>query len=335
MKEQDIQRLLAGLGEASHERVETHISWVLLGPQRAYKIKKPVQFDFLDFSTVEKRKHYCERELQLNNRLSDGVYLSVVPVRQSGEAIHLNGEGAIVDYAVEMKRLDSEQRMDLRLQAGSVGTREMQQLARQLAAFHREAEVIRQPISAAQHFEDFADIRSGRGALETLHGPAAGEQLEASVGQAERFLAQYAESMEARHAEGFVVDGHGDLHGRNIFLLDPPVIFDCIEFDDEKRHVDILDELAFLSMDLQYHEQPQLQGALLQAYRGHYEVFRRPGDWQLFHYYKCYRANVRLKVNLLSAGSGVSADAELAGRIRRFWTLYQHLMEALGAAPMG
>jgi len=333
MKQQDIQQLLSALGDAEHELVETHISWVLLGPRWAYKIKKPVRFDFLDFSSLAQRKYYCERELQLNRRLSEGIYRAVLPVRHIEAGFHLEGEGETVDYAVQMKRLDSQQRMDLRLEAGKVGVEEMQQLARQLSAFHREAEQIRQPLPAGQQFEDFADLRSAREPLEELLGQEAGERLEESVAQAEAFLEEHANRMEERHALGFVVDGHGDLHGRNIFLLDPPVIFDCIEFDDEKRHIDILDELAFLCMDLEYHEQPQLERALLRAYRARYEVFQRPEDWQLFHYYKCYRANVRLKVNLLSAGNSASAEDALAGRIRQFWALYQRLMAILGQAP--
>ncbi len=333
MKPSEIQQLLAGLGTADYQLEETHISWVLLGPHRAYKIKKPVRFDFLDFSTLAQRKYYCERELQLNRRLTEGVYQAVVPVRRSGGMVHLGGVGEVVDYAVQMKRLDSAQRMDLRLEAGGVGARDMQQLARQLAAFHRSATPIRCPIPAARHAADFAAIGSVRPTLERLHGPEAGAALEGSTGRAAQFLEAQAGRLEERHAAGFVVDGHGDLHGRNIFLLDPPVIFDCIEFDEEKRQVDVLDELAFLCMDLEYHGQPQLEGALLRAYRAKYEVFQCPEDWQLFHYYKCYRANVRLKVNLLSAGGTAEVSPKLAGRIGRFWALYQRLMRGLGQVP--
>lgn len=329
MKQEDIQQLLATLGKTEYELEETHISWVLLGPQWAYKIKKPLQFDFLDFSTLAQRKHYCEREVELNNRLSEGIYQAVLPVRQSDGKFRLGEEGQIVDYAVQMKRMDSDQRMDLRLQAGSVGEREMQQLAGQLSAFHQRAESIQQPVSIKQQFEDFADILSARTMLEELHGKAAGKHLAESVGRAKSFLAQHAKRMEARQTAGFVVDGHGDLHGRNIFLLDPPVIFDCIEFNDELRHIDILDELAFLCMDLHYHQQPQLEAALLQAYRKRHEVFHTPEDWQLFRYYKWYRANVRLKVNLLRAEGEAPVGDELKGLIRRFWGLYGRLQADL------
>jgi len=329
MKPEDIQQLLAGLGKAEYELEETHISWVLLGPKWAYKIKKPVSFDFLDFSSLGQRKHYCERELELNNRLSEGIYQAVRPVRQSDRKFHLGEEGQIVDYAVQMKRMDSAKRMDLQLEAGQVGEQNMHQLAAQLSGFHQRAATIRQPISVEQQFEDFANIRSAQSALEELHGEAAGQQLEESVQQAKRFLTQHAERMKARRAAGFVVDGHGDLHSRNIFLLDPPVIFDCIEFNDELRHIDILDELAFLCMDLQYHQQPELETALLHAYRERHEVFHAPEDWQLFRYYKWYRANVRLKINLLRAAGEEPVGNELKELIRRFWVLYRRLGEGI------
>lgn len=330
MKPSDIQQLLTGLGAADYQLEETHISWVLLGPAWAYKIKKPVRFDFLDFSSLAQRKYYCERELQLNRRLTEGVYRAVVPVRRSGGTVHLGGEGEVVDYAVQMKRFDSAQRMDLRLEAGQVGAAELQQIARQLSAFHRGAAPIRRAIPAEAHAAGFADICSARATLDKLCGNGAGAALENSTARAAQFLLAHAKRLEERHAAGFVVDGHGDLHGRNIFLLDPPVIFDCIEFDDEKRQVDVLDELAFLCMDMQYHGQPQLEGVLLRAYRAKYEVFLCPADWQLFHYYKCYRANVRLKVNLLSAAGTAAVSPKLAGRIGRFWALYQRLMQSLG-----
>lgn len=329
MKQEDIQQLLATLGEAEYELEETHISWVLLGPQWAYKIKKPLQFDFLDFSTLEQRQYYCQREIELNNRLSEGIYQQVLPVRHHEGNFHLGEQGVIVDYAVQMKRMDSAKRMDLQLEAGQVGEKDLYQLATQLSDFHQRAAPIRQPISVEQQFADFADLRSARSVLEELHGKAAGQRLEESVQQAKRFLPQHAERMKARQAAGFVVDGHGDLHSRNIFLLDPPVIFDCIEFNDKLRHIDILDELAFLSMDLQYHGQPQLETALLQAYRQRHEVFHTPEDWQLFCYYKWYRANVRLKVNLLRAEEEAAVDAGLKELIRRFWELYGQLGEGL------
>lgn len=325
MNKNAIQLLVKTLGEAQFEIIETHISWVLLSSPFVYKIKKPVQFDFLDFSSLEKRKYYCERELLLNQRFSKDMYLSVLPITQLDEYhFEIDGAGVVVDYALQMKRMDSEQQMDKCLLKGQVTPAQMVQLAQEVAAFHQQASTIYTPIPVETHIHEFSDILSIRAPLVQHLGKASSKQLEKEVLKAQEYLTAAASHLEQRHHDGFVLDGHGDLHSRNIFMLAPPVLFDCIEFDDDMRRVDILNELAFLCMDLRYHQQEWLEPPFIEAYRKTREIIHSDADWTLFTYYKWYRANVRLKVNLLGLSEKKAITADQREVIKRLWQLFIH-----------
>ena len=325
MNKDSIQLLVKALGESHFELIETHISWVLLGEQFVYKIKKPVQFDFLDFSSLEKRRYFCERELILNQRFSKDMYLSVLPITQDVEGhFDINGKGAVVDYALQMKRMDSEQQMDKCLLKGQVTPTQMVQLAQEIAAFHKQTTTIYTPIPIEKHIHEFSDILSIQAPLAAHLGQAISNQLAEEVIKAQQYLKAASSYMEQRHHDGFVVDGHGDLHSRNIFMLSPPVLFDCIEFDDHMRQVDILNELAFLCMDLRYHQQASLEPPFIEAYRKIREIFHSEADWALFTYYKWYRANVRLKVGLLGLSEKKVITPKQQEAIQRLWQLFIH-----------
>jgi aminoglycoside phosphotransferase family enzyme len=325
MNKDSIQFLTKTLGEAQFELIETHISWVLLGEKLAYKIKKPVQFDFLDFSSLENRKHFCERELLLNQRFSKGMYLAVLPITQEGEShFTISGSGTVVDYALQMRRMDSARQMDKCLLRKQVTPVQMAELAQEIATFHQQATIIYNPIPVETHIHEFSDILSIQSILAVHLGPAISRQLEAEVTKAQQYLKGAASHMVQRHQQGFVVDGHGDLHSRNIFMLSPPVLFDCIEFDDKMRQVDLLDELAFLCMDLRYHQQEELEAPFLKAYRKTREIFHTAADRALFTYYKWYRANVRLKVNLLGLSEKKAITANQQEAVKRLWQLFTH-----------
>lgn len=296
------QLLAAGQFETTEvQLVETHVSWVLLSDRFAYKIKKPVKFSFLDFSTLEKRHFYCERELELNNRLAPDMYLSVVPIIQSGEQIGVGGDGEVLDYALKMKRMDSTRQMHDLLEQNEVSKTDIQKLAEKIAIFHGHAEVIATPVDIATIQANFADILRIRDFLshhlkkETVH------VLEEAVQKSNSFLNQHAKRLQERSQSGFIVDGHGDLHSRNIFLLDEPVIFDCLEFNDSFRRLDMLDEVAFLCLDLDFYHHPDLETYFLEQYLEKMPCLRDEEDRQIFNYYKLYRANVRLKVTFLKA----------------------------------
>lgn len=323
MTNQQIQQLLATLGSDTHQLVETHISWVILGKDFVYKLKKPLAFGFLDFSTLEQRKYYCNRELILNNRLSQGVYLEVLPVCYDDGEYQIGDQGTVVDYALKMRRLDTNQQMNIRLEEKRVSPANMQALAKELAIFHQSADRITAPVSWEQQYEDFADILSVKNTLSLIEGYDTTTQLKESCQQAQHFLRQHQHRIIERQQLGFLIDGHGDLHSGNIFLLTPPVIFDCIEFNDQLRQLDILNELAFLCMDLHYYQQQHLESPFLLSYRQLFEAFFTEEDWALFQYYKWYRANVRLKVYLLAAQGKEIVSPELKEQVHQRWELFK------------
>lgn len=285
------------------ELVETHISWVILTEKVAYKLKKPVEFSFLNFSSLDKRKFFCERELTLNRRLTTNVYLDVIPIFKKEDEVFtfLEEDATIVDYAVKMKRLDGDRQMHLLLENKEVKPEHMEQLAQQLANFHMSTDVVMAHPKLKTMQADFADLLKVIPFIETHWGADAALLLHKSVEHSEFVLNTLRARIYERHLEGFTVDGHGDLHSKNIFLLDKPVIFDCIEFNDHFRKLDVLNELAFLCMDLDFHRQPELGNSLLHEYNQRYICISNNEDEKLFEYYKLYRANVRLKVSTLNA----------------------------------
>ena len=312
------------------ELVETHISWVILTERYAFKIKKPVKFSFLDFSTRDKRRHYCEREVALNNRLTRNIYLDVVPIyRSEDQTFGFNEENAeVVDHAVKMKRLDSERQMHLLLEKRKVERGHIDQLADQLASFHMSTDVIMTHPDLQTLQADFADLLKVAPFVEEHWGADAALLLHKGVEHSEVLLESLRDRIYERHLEGFTVDGHGDLHSRNIFLLEKPVIFDCIEFNDHLRHLDVLSELAFLCMDLDVHEQTGLSDHLIDTYNKKYTCITDACDERLFDYYKLYRANVRLKVNALNAmqiEEGEAPKQQLQG-IAAFLELFEEYL---------
>jgi aminoglycoside phosphotransferase family enzyme len=314
--------------------IETHISWVLIGERSVYKFKKPVHYSFLDFSTAEKRRYYCEREIMLNRRLTAGIYLDVVPVRQTSEGWTLaDGEGAPVDHAVHMRKMDPLRRMDLLAREGRVIGEEIDTLAVRLARFHRRAEIVPDrsgKADAGAMRELFNDLAREKEFLGLGLGPWAATLIEKAISCSDRFLQQITPLLDRRRKAGLCRDGHGDLHCRNIFLVDPPQVFDCIEFNDGLRRIDVLNDIAFLCMDLDSLGHPELAQRLMIRWTQHFPDALGAADRPLLEYYKAYRANIRAKINSLRARSAVSLDEKrialeaAAGYLRlmdRYWTL--------------
>ncbi len=308
--------------------VETHISWVLLARNFVFKIKKPLYYSFLDFSTLEKRKYYCEHELTLNRRLTDGMYLAVVPIREKGSQIIIgDGEGEILDYAVKMKRMDETRQMNLLLEKGEVTLNHLDQLADLLANFHEKALIIKAPTNTASLQEDFADILKTSDFIGKTIGKDKATVIENSVAFSATFLKKHAAKILERHRQGFTIDGHGDLYSQNIFLPvnGKPIIFDCIEFSDHFRHLDVLNELAFFCMDLEYYGKPDLAEYFLEKYNLLNPSLFNQEDNNLFRYYKLYRANVRAKIGALKAMQ--MTDELLLTKQLKFVKNYLSLME--------
>ena len=286
-------------GSKQTELVETHISWVILTDHFAFKIKKPVRFSFLDFSTLPLRKHFCEEEVQLNRRLTD-IYLEAVPILFDGQDYGIGTEGETVDYAVKMNRVDGNRQMDLLLKKDLVRQEDIEELAIIIAHFHQHARIVRRHFDPAATKEDFSDLASISPVL-TEHVDEKFTPLIADwIALANEILDKYAWRFTQRVEENFVRDVHGDLHSRNIFLLEKPIIFDCIEFNEHFRINDVLSELAFLAMDLDRFGRSDFKAVLIKKYREYFPCFPQPEDTVIFQYYLLYRASVRLKIAALS-----------------------------------
>ncbi|HVA49182.1 MAG TPA: AAA family ATPase [Pirellulales bacterium] len=305
--------------------IETHISWVFVTDRFVYKLKKPVRFDFVDFSTPEARRRACQDECDLNQRLAAGVYLGVLPVTQTGDGrLALNGRGQTVDWVVKMRRLPADRMLDELIRNGQLSAADIEQLATWLAKYYQRlsplclgAEEYRKKIE--QHVRDNrAELLRGEHRL-----PA--EVVKRCHAAQLRFLALEHAQLDHRVCDGRIVDGHGDLRPEHICLEHEPVVFDCIEFNDELRRVDVADEIGFLAMECDYLG-AQALGARIEA------VYRRVGcdffSAALWNFYKCYRACVRSKVAALAAAQ-TSAPPGDAAHQRSL--AYLHLAERYAA----
>ncbi|MBL6448762.1 phosphotransferase [Fulvivirga sp. 29W222] len=279
---------------------ETHISWVILTKKYAFKLKKPVKLSFLDFSTLKFRKIFCEKEVILNSRYTD-IYESVVPVRHMADSWLLgDGEGLVVDYAVMMRRLPTNMRMDNMLRQNKVNAEDIQLLALQVAAFHQKADKVYAPFMLATAIALFNDIDTCKRIVQKQVGLHYAKKIEEVITWSDGFLRKHANRFQERIERGFVRDVHGDLHSGNVFLDDKPVIFDCIEFNDQYRQIDVLYEVAFMCMDMEAFYQPQLAEIFLNTYSDNFPCFEVEEDYSLLNYFKSLRANVRAKVHTLS-----------------------------------
>ena len=308
------------------ELEETHISWVLLAGAYAYKIKKPLDLGFLDFSTLERRRYYCAEELRLNRRLAPGLYLAVVPIAGAPHMPVLDGTGAPIEYAVKMRRFPRETRLDQVLARGGLEPGHIDLLARELAEFHARVAVAgpESPFGAPEAVyapmrENFEQIRRRGGDAEDLGRLA---QLEAWT--ARRYV-ELADPLRARKRAGFIRECHGDAHLANMVLLGGDVVlFDCIEFSENLRWIDVLSELAFTVMDLDDRGRPELARRLLNAYLEH------TGDYEglsVFRFCQVYRALVRAKVACIRLAQPDLGPGERAA-VRRDYRNYAALAES-------
>ncbi len=306
--------------------IETHISWVILTDEFAFKLKKPVRYDFLDFSTLELRHHFCEEELRLNRRLAPQMYLGVLPVSSTGIGTN---DLPVLDYALQMHRMDNTREMDKLLQTGDISEKDMEHLATLLVDFHLKN---RLPADHAYRPEDdahdFADLYALEADLAALNIKDAG-LLRSWALAIPAFLKSHSTRSDERIRERFWIEGHGDLHSRNIFLPEnqAPIVFDCIEFNRHFRCGDVLNELAFLCMDLEFYGRKDLADAFLQTYTKHWNCFEKPEDALLFGYFKAYRANVRLKVALLELRQ--HPNESLSKTALAYWSLLKQYVQVI------
>lgn len=294
--------------------IETHISWVFLTGLRAYKVKKPVNLAFVDFTELSKRKHCCEEEIRLNSRLAPEIYMKTVAITQDSDrhgGLAVDGNGPVVDYAVCMKQFDDQSVLS-HLPPDQLTNEMIDQLAETVAGFHFNAAVA---TTASEHGAPnvvLAQAQDNFGPLTNAvaDGIAEAQSLEALTVELQDWTNSEADRLrnqiEARHAAGRICECHGDLHLGNMFLSGNRVtIFDGIEFSDDLRWIDVASEVAFLVMDLHHRERSDL------AFRFLNRWLEYSGDYQALHvmpFYLVYRAMVRAKVAALRANQAEPSE---------------------------
>jgi aminoglycoside phosphotransferase family enzyme/predicted kinase len=312
---------------------ETHISHVFIAGPTVYKVKKPVDFGFLNFTTLARRRFYCREEVKLNSRLAPDVYLGVVPLYRKGNAYaFLRSRGAvIVEYAVKMKRIPEEKLLSHLIGEGKLLYGALAKVSEALARFHKEAAIHRRgPYGGietvrANTEENFDQIEPYRGVT------VAPEFYARLVSSTHLFLKERGDLFRERKERGFVREVHGDLHTEHLCLTNPPIILDCIEFNARFRISDVLEDMAFLFMDLEYRGRFDLSAAVSHAYFSHFPDNRSA---ELLLFYKTYRAVVRGKIEGFTADGLKDDPAGRDAALRRakdYYGLAQHYVEHAGA----
>ena len=289
--------------------IETHISCVFLTDTLVYKLKKPVHFEFVDFSTLAARHAACLAEVRLNRRLAPDVYLGVLPITEADKGtLALNGAGRPVEWVVEMRRLPSERTLEVLLRAGTSTVGDMESLALLLGNFYAQAQPV--PIEEAAYRQEIErHVRANRADLTAVAPPEDLPDVRRAHAAQLQFLLLQPEAFDARVRARRVIDGHGDLRPEHICLTEPPVIFDCLEFDSQLRRVDVADELSFLTMECRRLGAADLGASLREA------CLARCGDdppAELLAFYESYRACVRAKVAVLRARQLSDAQRSVA-----------------------
>ena len=303
--------------------VQTHISLVLVADRFVYKIKKPVNFGFLDFLTLEKRAFYCRREIELNKRLARDVYVDVLPVFFDGKRYSMRDKaGKIVEYAVKMKKINSASLMKSLYEKGKLTENHLARLAGVMADFHENA--LRTPridrFGEPDAFkvntdENFAQVKKYKGLI------IGEKQFNTLERWTERFYESNRGLFHDRVERGKIRDCHGDLHMEHVCFTRRLSIIDCIEFNDRFRYSDTVADMAFLLMDLEHHGGEFFSRRLWQDYQ---RLSDEKGAEELLRFYKVYRAFVRGKVNSFQVDDpGISQEAkeEAINRARKYFAL--------------
>lgn len=279
--------------------VQTHISFVLLAGDYVYKFKKPVDFGFLDFSTLEKRKHCCEQELVLNRRLCPEIYLDLITVNKEKEEFSLNGDGEVVEYGVKMARMPEEKMMVNIIRSGQLERTHIDNLVSVLVPFYEKADRSEEidkfgtadavGVNVLENFDQTKDF-VGNNSLSR-------QQFDTISSYAREFLAR-SDKFEERISNGKIRDCHGDMYSANICLADKVYIYDCIEFNQRFRYCDVASDVAFLAMDLDFWGLEELSNYCINSF---VNLSGDNGLAGMLDFYKCYRAYVRGKIGLFTA----------------------------------
>ena len=311
--------------------IQTHISFVVIAGDSVYKWKKTVNFGFLDFSTLEKRKFYCERELILNRRLCPEVYLDLVTINATDGRLSLDGPGEVVEYGIKMARMPEDRMMTRVIETGKLNKGHIDAIIATLIPFYQTAE-------AGASIREFG--RSGAVSINVLEnfdqtegfvgkGVLSRSTFERIKGYAREVLAD-GKRFDRRVEANRIRDCHGDLYSANICLARKVFIFDCIEFNERFRYSDVAADIAFLAMDLDFHGLTDLSSSFISRFIA---ASGDDGILEMLNFYKCYRAYVRGKIGLFTAADP-GVDPETAGKClaqaKRYFQLAEKYTEVHG-----
>lgn len=308
--------------------IETHISWIFLTDHFAYKLKKPVRFDFLDFSTAELRRKACENEVKLNRRFAPGVYLGVVPivVTASGQ-LGLKQPGTPVDWVVKMRRLPAGNALDVLIRERSVAPAVIEQLAKTLSGYYHNLPPVTMTVDDYRRNLE-RHVAANRGELMASDHHLDESAIRRAHSAQLRVLKLAPDMLDERVRNGRIIEGHGDLRPEHIYFNPLPLIIDCIEFNQEFRTLDVVDELAFLAMECDFLGADGVTEPIFERY------FEESGDApprQLIDFYRIYRACVRAKVSALRAEQlGGEAREGLLVSANKYLDLADRYSRALG-----
>ncbi len=290
------------------ELVQTQMSFLFLTGDYVYKVKKPVDLGYLDYTTLEKRRFFCRQEIELNRRLCPDVYLEVVPIVSRGGRIYLGGKGEAIEYAVKMKQLPADRMMDKLLPQDLVTEEMISPVAEKLAAFHNKAatsaEISAYGKPAAIKINTDENFNQTEKYQDIIIPARKYQQIKA---YSDNFLKANKSLLNKRIKDGRIRDCHGDLHAAHVCISNGICIYDCIEFNDRFRYGDVASEVAFLAMDLDRFARADLSQAFVSAY------VKLSGDEELIkllNFYKCYRAYVRGKVSSFMFDDPLMTDKE-------------------------
>lgn len=308
-----VRNLLTLLNASRSDLIQTHISSIIIAGEVVYKLKKPVDFGFLDYSTLQRRKHFCEEEVRINGRYAPQLYLKVVPVTGSIDAPRIGGEGDAIEYAVKMRRFEQADQLDEVAMRGALSDDLCDAIADTAAGMHAGAQPAEPESDFGTPGRVLVPMMENFDLMASLHSDAA---LAEAVSEVRAWtLAEHARLqplLQRRKENGFIRECHGDMHLHNMALFDGrPMLFDAIEFNPYLSHIDIISDLAFLLMDLEY------RGLVPQSRRILNRYLETTGDYEavaLLAFYKTYRAMVRAKVLALHAAQQIP-DEERSGVI--------------------
>jgi aminoglycoside phosphotransferase family enzyme len=276
------------------ELVQTQMSFVFLAGDYVYKVKKSVNLGYLDYTTLDKRRFYCRREVELNQRLCPDAYLGVVTIIEHGGCFSLVGQGETKEYTVKMRRLPQEAMMDAMLAKDKVSPAMLAGVAEKLAEFHEKAETNASISAFGDPDTIIVNTEENFNQTEKYIGNTVAEEKYQHIkAYTNRFIEENSALFHRRIEDGRIRDCHGDLHAAHICFGDGICIYDCIEFNDRFRYCDVASEVAFLAMDLDHYGRADLSSHFVDAY------VARSRDKELaalLNFYKCYRAYVRGKV---------------------------------------